>query len=380
MCRRLILPRQPGTDDPRPAKSAAAPQPLSVVLLFALAGIAFWLIYGLSVHFLFADRPKLPCLWDCIWYASIVHHGYDLVALPNGFANWAFFPAFPALSCGVARPLGLSPQLAVIATSTLCYAAAALALRSYLLEFAGPEASRIGVILFVFSAYAVYGFSGYAEPLYFLLMIMAFWCLRGRRWVLAGVIGALLSATRPTGILLIPVFLIAGLRWRIDRSPRRELVAFLVGLALVPFGLLAFTVLLHLQVGDALAFIHVQTAWARQLSNPMTVLLIGFRGFGFHPIAPFLSIAAVIGLAMAVYLIVRRFYEEGISLLAHVFMSLSTGLVSLPRHIAWQMPFLFGLTLICSRSRITERSVLIFSIIMFVFMAVAWASGAMFVV
>ena len=90
--------------------------------------------------------------------------------------------------------------------------------------------------------------------------------------------------------------------------------------------------------------------------------------------------AAVSGIAMACYLMVRRYFIESLWLLLNVIVPLFAGLQSMPRFVAWQMPFVFGLTLLGQQVPALKYVILAVSGLFSGFMAVAWLSGQFFVV
>jgi len=96
------------------------------------------------------------------------------------------------------------------------------------------------------------------ESLFLLLCVASFWgAATGRMW-LAGLAGALASATRPNGLLLLPALALLYLE-RHPGRPRREALWLL----LVPVGLLAFAAFLKDLTGNALAFSDIQVRWGR---------------------------------------------------------------------------------------------------------------------
>jgi hypothetical protein len=62
----------------------------------------------------------------------------------------------------------------------------------------------------------------YTESTFLLFTVLSFYCFRTRRWMAAGVCGALATATRVTGILMWPA--LAWIAWREGISPERALV------------------------------------------------------------------------------------------------------------------------------------------------------------
>jgi hypothetical protein len=101
-----------------------------------------------------------------------------------------------------------------------------------------------------------------------------FW--RSGHFVAAAVFGVVLTATRPTGILL-PLALSIELLYR-ERHRLIELAlrpdARLRALAVMPLGLAAFVVFLFIHVGDPLAYAHIQQlGWGQSFGNPVAVLV-----------------------------------------------------------------------------------------------------------
>jgi hypothetical protein len=143
----------------------------------------------------------------------------------------------------------------------------------------------------------------YSESLYLALSVGLFLCARRGRWGSAAMLGALASATRSTGVVLIlPLLLLYLYGPREDRDPerraaqrphalvaRRSLAAcahsLLAGLidtlrpryflrrdalwlALVPLGLVLYMAHLALAGGDPLAPFHAEAVWKRHFAGP----------------------------------------------------------------------------------------------------------------
>ena len=335
----------------------------------------------------FFHRPGFElCNWDCWWYVSIVREYYhaprppwpSLVGLSQ--TNWPFFPVFPLSALAISKLFGLSAPTALVVTSTLSYFLAVLVFFAYLSRRLGEETAFFGAAVLVFSPYAIYGYAGYSEPLYFLLSTIAYWAAIDRRWLAAGLTGAVLSAVRPVGVLFGLPLLLAGLcQWRELRASN-TLVRFLCALALAPLGLLAFMAYMYVLTGDPLAFIHIQSAWGRHLHNPISLIWQGLGEFYSSPIGFYSAMAAVSGIAMACYLMARRYFIESLWLLLNVIVPLFAGLQSMPRFVAWQMPFVFGITLLGQQFPALKYVILAVTGLFSGFMAVAWLSGQFFVV
>ena len=98
----------------------------------------------------------------------------------------------------------------------------------------------------------------YSEALFLALCVAAFLLAERNRFVWCGVVAGLVLLTRPLGFALLPA--LAVLAWR--TPARGQNVAWL---ALAPAVFLLYPLLLWQQVGDPLAFAHVEDLWDRSL-------------------------------------------------------------------------------------------------------------------
>lgn len=210
------------------------------------------------------------CQRDCGWYQTIHTDGYFRIAPadnPLGQANWAFFPAFPLLVTVIARLPGLDFTSAAILLN-----GGAMALTIFLLvrfrDIYGAPTFLSGVLVaagFALSPYALYGRIPYTEALFNLTLLATLIAWRRERFVLAAVLGIVLTATRNVGVLLPLIFAAATLyeyRFNINRVVTDGYARW-AAIAVMPLGLVGYGLYLALTMGDPLAFVHVQAAWGR---------------------------------------------------------------------------------------------------------------------
>jgi hypothetical protein len=256
--------------------------------------------------------------WDASWYLAIAEHGYrpELLALATPRA--AFFPSYP-LGLGAVSRLGVPPIAAGVGLSV---AALLLALygihRLTLLELGrsgagagrdlAPQAARLAVLATALAPMAFYLSAVYSEALYLALSVGLFWSARNGRWAAVGALGALASATRSAGVLLLLPALIlylygpredrppeerkgpagrvpAGYRDGSGRArlairhlaPRYRLRADVLWLALIPLGLALYMAYLGLAAGDVLLPFDAQGAWGRHFAGPVAGVWDGLR-------------------------------------------------------------------------------------------------------
>lgn len=118
----------------------------------------------------------------------------------------------------------------------------------------GLAAARWATAVLAWCPLSLFGTVAYTEGLFLLWSTAALRAFDCQQYGQTALWGALATATRPTGLALLPAFWIVA--WR----ERRPEIAYLAGGAAVT-GVLLFSVYCGLRLGDPLAFIHAQKAW-----------------------------------------------------------------------------------------------------------------------
>ncbi len=191
-----------------------------------------------------------------------------------GAANWAFFPLHPLIVKALSD-LTFIPVLGVAyLLGNLFLFGALIYLYKYISIMFSVTAARNTVILIAVSPVNVYFTSFYTESLFLFLSSAAIYYANQRRWILGGILGSLLGATRTTGFLIGLIFIaifVFNKDWKREDSKLRS---FLLSLTLIPVGLVTYMIFLHYRTGDYLAFYHTQKAgwgWA-QNSSPLWII------------------------------------------------------------------------------------------------------------
>jgi hypothetical protein len=159
--------------------------------------------------------------YDAGWYHGIASQGYAYGE--GGRTNLAFFPVYPLLMRGGAWVLGGRQQdyyFAGIVISWLAFAAAMTILyRLALLDL--PRVAALRAVMYA-AAFPFAFFFGmvYSESLFFLALVATAYALRTQRWLAAAVAGAIMTATRVTGVMTVPG--LALIAWRASGSDRRR--------------------------------------------------------------------------------------------------------------------------------------------------------------
>jgi hypothetical protein len=312
------------------------------------AGAVALTLLRVSVYATLAPKnlPGALCQWDCRWYLGIAAHGYDSAPRLIGAywqANWAFFPLYPLLvrAAAAAAPL----EVAGCLVSSLCCVGFTWLGANYL-AVTRQHAPNGWVLLVAAWPFGLYFVVPYSEALYAVLATAALLALAERRaWSAVGVT-ALLTATRPTGILVAAWLGMLQIRLAVGERSFAVVIRLLLPAAVGGLGLLGFMAYLGWQLGNPLAFATIQGAWRHHFSNPVGVLADGFADLDLarrHVGRAYESGWAVIGLVAALWLAWRRRLAEAWLLGATVVMALCSGVVdSMPRFVGANPAFLFA--------------------------------------
>lgn len=127
------------------------------------------------------------------------------------------------------------------------------------------------LLLMVIFPTAFFFLSLYTESLFLTLIFLSFYLARKKHWLWAGIIGALSSACRVTGVFLIPALLIEY--WQ--QKPKKKRISFknLIFCCLPGFGLLVYMYFLQSKFSDPLMFVHSQPGFGAGRSVDKIVLL-----------------------------------------------------------------------------------------------------------
>jgi MFS family permease len=251
--------------------------------------------------------------WDGLWYRALANHGYpDHVV--HAQSTLGFFPLYPmvvwlvshAAVVPIAHYAILSTTVAGVIVSGFGGAIATVLVGRLAESWWDAQAARRAIVIFCLFPGSVVFSMVYAEGLMIPLAAGCLLALQKRRWLLAGVLAGLATATEPQALVLVLVCAVSAaleLRRR-GIAGLRSLLA--PALSLVGAG--AFAVSLWLWTGTPLASLIAQRdGWhektdvfalgnlAESLADAMSL-----RHFN-HPT---INLNLVVGLAGAVILIV----------------------------------------------------------------------------
>lgn len=193
--------------------------------------------------------------WDGNWYREIATDGYEY-ADDNAQHSIAFFPLYPLITRAV-MSLGMSFAAAGTIVNNGAFLGALLVLYHWVKQRRGVKAARWATAVLAWCPFSLYGTVTYTEGLFLLLSTLALQAFDRQQHVKAGIFGALTTATRITGITLLPAFLLVA--WQERRRP----IAYAAGIA-TSGGLLLFMLYCAVDFSNPLAFIHAQKGWQIQ--------------------------------------------------------------------------------------------------------------------
>ena len=165
--------------------------------------------------------------WDGTWYRDIASHGYH--SLPDEALR--FFPLFPLLGRAFSIVTAGRTDVALVLIANIASLALAVAVRRLVRFERGNEAlaNRAVWMVCLFPGAFVLAW-GYAEALWLLAAVVAFWGIRSRHWWWAAAAGVVAGASRPLGlVLVVPAAIELARVWR--SAHRDERAAGLVAVA-----------------------------------------------------------------------------------------------------------------------------------------------------
>ena len=230
-------------------------------------------VFPLAQEEQFTVLGRTHPLWDSFarfdsgWYFGIARYGYEFVE--GGRSNLAFFPLYPLLMRYVALALGggrRNVYLAGIIISWVAFVLACVLLYRLARHFvADREAEQAVVYTSVFPFAFFYGVV-YSESLYLLLLVASFLAFRNKRWLLGGLAGAALSATRVNGIVALPA--LAWVAWQAAGHDRLDRRRALLAAAMVPLGIGLYALYVYSVSGSFLEWMHSIERWNYHPGGP----------------------------------------------------------------------------------------------------------------
>lgn len=194
--------------------------------------------------------------WDSHFYYEIAASGYEHINNQAG-ANVAFFPLFPLL-VHLGINLGITGKIAGLIINNLSFLIACLLLYDWIEKTEDTNKAKWVTLVFAWCPLSLFGTVFYTEGLFLCFSIAALRAFDRKEYLYVGLFGLLATATRITGLALIPAFMLVC--WQ----EKRPLIAYIASLA-TSLGAIFYSIYCWYEFNNPLAFINVQHEfWERQ--------------------------------------------------------------------------------------------------------------------
>lgn len=243
--------------------------------------------------------------WDAANYVRIAQYGYQSIY------DYAFFPLYPLAIHWVSHFLGHYLLVAML-LSNIATLGAFIVIYHLAADITNEHTALRSVLYLSIFPTAFYLFAAYNESFFILFAAGSLLAMRHERWILAGLLGALASATRPAGLLLVLPYLY---QWWIARDRSQNYFLFfakLLPIFLIPVGILLYSFYCWKVTGDPFAYVFAQVRWNRHTTLPWQGIwlalhqLFQVQPFGsFFQVHILLDLCATLGFLLLLFLGLR---------------------------------------------------------------------------
>ncbi len=323
-----------------------------------------------------------PLLWpwanfDGVRYLSIAGAWYS--------NDQGFFPLFPlavnffATLFGTKKAFDLTYFTMAFLVANISFTLALWILNKLLsLDFPKKIAYQSILFLLVFPTSFFFA-SIYSESLFLLLSLLSFYFARKQKWIMSGIFGGLLSATRIVGVAILPALLYEFYTQnKSSISLNRKTILNILPVFLSPLGLIAYMVYNQARWGSFFSFIEAQEKFLNHRSAsvvlfPQTIfryikIFITLSPSTYEWWVALLEFSSFIFALGLLYLAFKKKVRFSYILFAALcfLIPVSTGtFTGLPRYVAPMFPMFIALALVKNRW-VKIAYVIISSILLFI--------------
>ena len=266
---------------------------------------------------------------DGQWFRLIARDGYDVPYVPGNWSEYPFFPLFPSLASLPMR-FGASETVALTGVAWLASLIAFAGLYRLASSHLSPTTARWAVWICALAPGALSLVIGYSDAVFLAGAVWALVAADSRRWVVAGLIAACATASRPNGALIVAALIVAVF---LARAGWRAVLAVSVPSAVFLLGWMAY---LDARTGDPFVFWAAKDAWVE----------LSVVDFVTDPVGSRLALTHVIvfAIAAAAYAMrVRRHPPTWLVLTVLIVVPpLMLGVVGLARYAVLAFPMQFA--------------------------------------
>lgn len=328
---------------------------LKSFIIVAASFLCFFIINSIACIFKeneFNIFKKIFTL-DAYWYKSIIDNGYMKYAIgdPNntiyvrggvdGMANWAFFPLLPYLIKFIQKITFdiFSIYFTSFLFSSICYVFFIYNLIQYLKEKNIKINYWLLIMIFVANTIFTFMFTLYTESLTMLLIILLLRYCEKKKYLLCGVLCALLSALKVQGCFWC-IYLFVKIYINLRKKGKNFIQTFFktiitiiknpyyfLSIAISPLGLFIFFYILNYYKLSPLSFIHVQAGWKKD--NSFFLITI-FKDLIKGRLT---SVYALFFVLFTIYLLLKKKYLNVFMLFLYIISACSSSTASIHRYM-----------------------------------------------
>jgi Gpi18-like mannosyltransferase len=199
-------------------------------------------------------HPGALLSMDGQWFRLIAVDGYDRAVGPAGWSEYPFFPLFPAVASPLMR-LGVPDTVALAGIAWLASLVAFAGLYRLAVRHLDARSATWSVWVLALAPGALSLVLGYADAMFLAAVVWALVAADSQRWLVAGLLGMVATASRPNGAVIVLVLVVAVL---VARASWQKLIV--VALPSLAF-LAGWMLYLERHAGDPLAFWKAKDAW-----------------------------------------------------------------------------------------------------------------------
>ncbi|MBN1699629.1 MAG: glycosyltransferase family 39 protein [Spirochaetales bacterium] len=314
---------------------------LKEIFIIAVSVIVFTYFYTFVAYII--SKNTFPSNFTDMWYIYDACHYTNIADWDYGTTEErrvliVFLPLFPTLIRGLGYIVG-DYLVAALIISNIAYIFAVYFLyRIVRLDYSKNTAIRAVIYFSIFpSAFFLHG--AYTESLFCALIIGSFYYARKSNWAVAGILGALVAATRLTGIVIILSLLLEYLhqkKWKI-----RDIRWDILFIGIVPLGLVWYLSINYEVFGDPFHFLSLQEeVWNKHLSLPTEGGWNAIMSLQWKEPSQFIisALAELIAVAYALFFICWMVIKERPLYTSYIWLTLlvvtsNSYWLSLPRYV-----------------------------------------------
>ena len=317
--------------------------------------------------------------WDTTPYLNIAKEWYTSSTEGEKHLSIVFFPLYPIL-IKLFAVIFKNYMLSGLIVSNISYAIACFYLFNLMIiDYERADAFRSVIYLSTFpTAYFLH--ATYTESLFLALTISSFFYARKERWFVSSILCLLATATRITGVLLIPALFIEYLYQKNFnvRNFRKEIL----WLTLTPLGFVAYLVINYFTFADPIKFLQFQREhWTETMTFPWKGFLGAWYSILWHSptdglvLGVFQVIISIIGFFICLYSLLRIRISYSIYMcMSWLTIVTASFWLSLPRFTLSIFPLFISLSLI-GKNQVINYLIIFFSLLLFSLLTTLFIQG-----